>query len=822
MKTKLDTKSVCSYDKDMKPSTGCCNICIAGIFITVVLIIYLLFWIFTGPGEFYGSDRGHLFLVGNGSPSFLDCFKIGQTDRYRPLAIYVEGLLTSIATSRRLAGWYFLVTLNGVLLGLATYLFYRITLLLTKLQPVAILASVLLLFSNATIAVPWTVLFSVFYIAPILLIYAMLHGYLMYKKSGIILWLLPVIICGILAPWFREIGVLGAMIIFGVEAFIFLRKPNVFIILPLLLLVHGLFSTAVPSLLGLYLGGIRFVFCGPEIQANFPILVVNWWRTGRVLNEIAPILWIPVVGGAAVFLYRFMHSRPDMRKIYDSLLCGNCFTGPLEQSGKENKFAKNSTKVFVLLSITAFALMFVNTASPEASGLQLRPEILLILFVAVLSIISALRIGLFVFFWFFVQLTILIKQPHNFEAHLVFIIPAICIIASVWIVDLWAILTEYKNKGRFKVLWIVVGIVIITGCLVQVQNVYLGFKTVRNIAVRSQQTGDWFKENVPPKSVIFVNSFPAFEILHRAGWIHDVRWISIAGPITHCPDYRSITDYKEQLEYVKKAYDQGRGVYYFLVTSKNFCGPYSIPKKGIEDIKVWTIRLPQSSLDPLRYFMCKPMYMQVFAPFQWRATVEAFDAKEDSTGFNIELSLSRLREKDIPQILTDARPDTVMSKESLLHIPETLVVDGYKDTNYNIIYSNGNYYGLFRGEGPFSVEKVKKGQYKTVVFIGDSQAEVEKQLDCAQTTGTLEVVSVTKDVASGSQQIEHPQLVIDGYKDTNYNIIYYQGKYYGLFRGEGAFIIEKVQNKEYKSPVFVADSLKQVKKMIDGADVQNN
>jgi hypothetical protein len=790
--------------------------CIASVFIVAILFLYFLFWFLLGHGEIFGSDRGHVFLVGNTYPDIVSCFKIGEADRYRPLAIFVEGVLTSVATSKGLPGWYFLVVLNGLLLGFATYLFYRIALKVTHSNAAAILASVLMLFSNATIAVPWTVLFSVFYIAPILLLYGMLYGYLMYKDSHRLIWLLPVVIGGVLGPWFREIGVLGAMVIFGVEAVAFLQKPNKFIIIPFLLLLHGLFSTAIPSFLHLYPGGIRYVFHGPEIKANFPASVINWWRTGRTLNEISPILWPAVVAGAGFFLYQLLSRTNNISKLHEFLLCGYQGGNVPEPTDKRRSLAAFAVKVFVIFSIISLSVMFINTSSPEASRPKFRPEVLLILFTGILSIISAFRIGMLVVLWFFVQLLILIKQPHNFEAHLVFIVPALCIIVSVWVVDIWNILTEYKKRWGLGFLRIAAGVIIIFGSLNQVQNLYVGFRVIRNIICGTQEIANWFNANVVPRSVIFVNSFPAFEILHRAGWKYDVRWITIAGPITHHPDYRSITDYKMQLEYIQKAYDQGRNVYYLIVTSKNFSGPYSMPGSGLENLKLWTIRLPQTTLDPLRYFIQKPRYMQVFAPFQWRETVEEFDSKKDALGWNIELSLSKLKTENIPAVIANAKPNTTMTEESILHIPETLIIDGYKDTNYNIIYSHGKYYGLYRGEGPFVIEKVEKGQYKTPVFIGNSQEEIKQLLDEAQISGKLKLVANTKSNASAVSPAEDfPKLVVDGYKNTNYNIIYYHGKYYGLFRGEGAFAVEKIEKKEYKTPVFIADSLEHLKEILD-------
>ena len=57
-----------------------------------------------------------------------------------------------------------------------------------------------------------------------------------------------------------------------------------------------------------------------------------------------------------------------------------------------------------------------------------------------------------------------------------------------------------------------------------------------------------------------------------------------------------------------------------------------------------------------------------------------------------------------------------------------------------------------------------------------------------------------------------PTLIEEGYK--NFNIIEFDGMYYGLAQGEGAFDIQNVKDKKYQK-CFEGASMNEIKRLID-------
>lgn len=135
------------------------------------------------------------------------------------------------------------------------------------------------------------------------------------------------------------------------------------------------------------------------------------------------------------------------------------------------------------------------------------------------------------------------------------------------------------------------------------------------------------------------------------------------------------------------------------------------------------------------------------------------------------------------QLRTNPSPAIIADKTPIL------VEEGYH--GYNIVRYNGLFYGLSQAEGALDVENIKTTA-KLPWFSG----------------ALLDVVKA-EIMSKGSDKT--PILVVEGY--YGYNIVRYNGLFYGVSQAEGALNIENVQTSA-KLQWFSDTSLEPVKSKI--------
>ncbi len=72
---------------------------------------------------------------------------------------------------------------------------------------------------------------------------------------------------------------------------------------------------------------------------------------------------------------------------------------------------------------------------------------------------------------------------------------------------------------------------------------------------------------------------------------------------------------------------------------------------------------------------------------------------------------------------------------------------------------------------------------------------------------------VCGEVSGGSATA--PELLVEGYGETGYNIIAAQGRFYGIAQSDGSFDLDRIDRGEYGHPVFIGKSLEATKAKID-------
>jgi len=122
-------------------------------------------------------------------------------------------------------------------------------------------------------------------------------------------------------------------------------------------------------------------------------------------------------------------------------------------------------------------------------------------------------------------------------------------------------------------------------------------------------------------------------------------------------------------------------------------------------------------------------------------------------GATLEQALSELNRALFPDQLR---------KKRLSETAPVLVIEGYWNSGYNILVFQGRYYALSQTDGEFDPDKFQGRKYKSPAYKGDTIRDILVQLDKLNPPPLY---------PSTSGAPLPPELVVNGYRDTNYNII---------------------------------------------------
>jgi len=135
----------------------------------------------------------------------------------------------------------------------------------------------------------------------------------------------------------------------------------------------------------------------------------------------------------------------------------------------------------------------------------------------------------------------------------------------------------------------------------------------------------------------------------------------------------------------------------------------------------------------------------------------------------------------IADSLADVKAE--VDQRAYASVKPILVEEGYR--GFNILSYDGAWYGLEQAEGAFDPAKVEKQQYVRC-FRSTRKEELKEILRTEH----------SKAEAERAARLLLPQLVEEDYR--GFNIISCSGAYYGIRPAEGAFAIESVMARTYK------------------------
>lgn len=574
--------------------------------------------------DLIGSDRAHIYIIKDFQIPLALSFNLEAVNTYRPLSVFLEHSAAHFYYVHGNAYHLWFVLLAAVLNGLSASIIFGIAFLLLDSATWAFAATILGAFTTAHITSTWYTLFSIFEIGPLVIVGSGIFGYLKYRATGAKPWLLLFVASSLIGPWFREIGVLSAVVVTCMEVLRLPRRFSPLFVLSGLLALHGLFPTALPHLFGWYQFDIQFLLNHGEIAANYKHNQINWIRPGRIINELPPILMLVAVIASGAFITS-LFSRPfTLKALYNALCEKGLAIIPMASGVESSRFRG----LFLGAGYTLFALYAVTTIyfsgpEPHTSGFHgLHRELALLVFLPIFMAVSALRFGALAPVWFMASYTSLVRFLATHETHQLFISIPLCIIIAFWLRDLLQQISAITSASLRRWLLTMTIPCLVIGFLDQIATIPAAF--MANAAIRDdlQEMSNQIRSRVEKNSLLLVNFFPAFEVQDRNKGYFQLRWISSFGPVSHLPDHKVAYEYQDQIKAIQTALDANVDIYYLLLLSKNFEGQYLLPQATLRTIQTFIVDLIYFHIDPLRYLISTPSYVQYFGPTQWVYTFD--------------------------------------------------------------------------------------------------------------------------------------------------------------------------------------------------------
>ena len=596
----------------------------AAIAFFVPIIIYFIFRINLAP--LFNIDAR--FVVGSSNMDISTVFS-GNPYQYRPLSLLLEA---KIGYLYKLYGTNYhtdVIGIIAVLHGLLSLLIYGICFNYCRCKLTSLLASFLYMFSVAGIDATWHNLFSAFMIGPIL---ATCLAVFAYQQFCVItnrwrwFWLAAFIISCLIAPWFRELGYVPAATVFAIELLHSLKKRSLFFLLPGILFMHALIPKALPSLLGLYHGPIKFMFREGNINTNIFSPSLNtandsgfWWvisslirrdTAGFIINEIPPLLWlciIPVIAHTTVTTFLHLFSRVYGKGQFQPQRIteqeGLNLTSPADF---RIAYWVGVSMVFIILLFLIHSILAINLVG--ATTVRFLPFIFLVL----LTLLATLRFGILFPVWFMVTVPSLMLLGANEEIHTAFAMPPFVIICSLYCRELVSSLFNLRLSLLRQIFSVCIGAALAIVFFDHISNVATSFFDIQSITTSHQRISRWLEDNAQDRAVIFTDFGAASDIFYMLkpssqGYKFEPTSYEIIGGSPNTP----------QLDIIQQAVAKKRKVYYIHLKTYSTDQSLPLPVNAIKKLATFEVDNFGFMLDPLRFAVDKQRYPRRFVPSEW-------------------------------------------------------------------------------------------------------------------------------------------------------------------------------------------------------------
>lgn len=604
-------------------------------------------------GDLFGSDRAHVFIfekIGGKEPhlaehSLLQYFAMNSI-HYRPLSSFIEGVISNLYKFYGYDFHFFIILFNSILGGFLACFIFKIAQYYNKSFICGFIACILACWSLANIVSSWYILFSFFQIIILLINAILIFSYLQCLNNKY-KWLYVILLFGLIGPWFREASLFSIVAILFHQIISFPSKRNIILLITCsIVFAHAIFPTFIPSILGIYQHEVSSVFSGAQVSQNLSQKWINFIRAGRFIREFPLTLWIITILPIIFYTYILLMNKLHFLKLYQCFISGNNFI-----ELKNVKFDV-TMKIVILLTICFFLFslsqLFLYTKFPKTEFINIKnlisKDFLLLYFLFTFCLISCFRFGATIPFWALSGLPSLITFFENNESHMGFTSVPLALLLSLWITDA----LKYSNiglllKSNKSLIRKVIIVFFLVGIFDHISTVSNSFFSNMKLKQDVINISDKLYNHIKKSDLVFVNNIVSFEIFDRSVELKMGNRISQGGSYPVLPGHE-IYNLEEQRKKIKKAFDENKRVFYFLLVSKNNEYGYQIPENKYKILFKESIKYHYLSFDPFVYFFEKPAYMKFTGPSRWHVvfdTTYSYTSHIENKAYFILLELDK-------------------------------------------------------------------------------------------------------------------------------------------------------------------------------------
>ncbi len=361
-------------------------------------------------------------------------------------------------------------------------------------------------------------LFCMPYLLDPLVMVSAFYGYVRYKQGGKYGWLALFVFIAFLGPWVREFSGAVPYIVFATEVFSFRKKRSgLLMALCIPLMIHSLYPSLFPWLLGFYKGHVFSAFSSSHAAnfttSNWPI----WHLYGMLFSQIPPLLWIVFLSSIAYWLWRFLAPTVEKRFKIPLLNWQVPFKLPVIWGGFSLRFCSLLVMGVVVLAF-CYSYFVVNRNVEAVGNVKWgAPLFLLFPFVALLS----LRFGVFLPAYFVAMsipfIRILLGDIHVAS----FTLPPLAILFSLWTRDFFDSIATHFSAGKREVILTTLLFLFGVGLADHLMNFPASAWTQKRLVEGNVRMAEWIKAHIPKHSIVIGNFFAITDLFYYAKYHFD-------------------------------------------------------------------------------------------------------------------------------------------------------------------------------------------------------------------------------------------------------------------------------------------------------------
>lgn len=523
-------------------------------------------------------------------------FTLSEPTRYTPLTTtYVIGMESFLSghAEQVIVG----VVVTGILYALLALTVFLLAEIVIGSIPWAIASAFVTMAATSTIAASVT-LFSLPYLFVPIVMGMAFYGYLKFKKSGSLAWLLLFSLCALIGPWFREFAAAIPFIVLACEIVLPSARRSWFIlILCLIFIGHSVYPSFFTWLVGLNEGIVIGVFQQANTQAQMRASTPG--NLGLLFVQFPPSFWILAALGILWWVWKRFSPTSATR-----------FQLPFWDIGFS---LPRSTALFwgirIILSVAFFAtvwglikaLFVLGDSLPFPMIAWTLPWALGIGFFVVIGLFS-LRFGVLLPTYFAVTFIPFLWLSLA-EVHMTFAIPPMAIMLTAWVRELFQGLTgDGLKKTKF-----VAAVLLAMAVGDQFLNYSASLNVQKRLVEANRTVADWIVGHTTRNSIVISNFYNYTDVYYDSGNYFDPFETVENNPLG--PD-RTI-HHNEQMRQLLAGNFKLRDIY-FLQGDHDFFewqrGYHSHkwvnnPPGTIRKLEEFPVKAYYYYLDPLKYFI---------------------------------------------------------------------------------------------------------------------------------------------------------------------------------------------------------------------------